>query len=106
MEKNKTFSESDYKISEKEIVKSISKLKAGKSSGLDGVKNEMLKCGQKSLVPCIEQLFNMILSTGQYPKEWKIGYIKPLYKGNHSTVFLIVDYRSFFETNKVIHESK
>ena len=76
-----TISEYDFKISEKEIVQSISKLKAGKSSGLDGVKNEMVKCGQKSLVPCIEKLLNIILSTGQYLKEWKIGYIKPLHKG-------------------------
>ena len=39
----------------------------------------MLKCGKESLVPC--KLFNIILSTGQHPKEWKIGYVKPLYKG-------------------------
>ena len=38
MEKNKTFSELDFKISEKEIVQSISKLKAGKPSGLNGIK--------------------------------------------------------------------
>ena len=41
-----------------------------------------MKCGQTSLVPCIEKKnSNMNFSTGQYPKEWKIGYIKPLYKG-------------------------
>ena len=28
------------------------------------------------------KLFNLILITGQYPKEWKIGYIKPLFKGD------------------------
>ena len=41
----------------------------------------MLTCGKKSLVSCIEKLFLTYLSTGLYPKEWKIGYIKPLYKG-------------------------
>ena len=39
MENNKR--KLDFKISEKEIVQSISKLKPGKSSGLDGVK---MKC--------------------------------------------------------------
>ena len=41
----------------------------------------MLKCGQKSLVLCIENLFNIILSTGQFLKEWKIGYINMFLKG-------------------------
>ena len=51
LEKTKTFSELDFKITANEILHSIAKLKAGKSSGLDGIKNEMLKCGQSSLLP-------------------------------------------------------
>ena len=63
-------------------MKAISKLKNKKSSGLDGSKNEMLKTGQTYLVPCIVKLFNTILSSGTYPTDWKIGYIKPIYKGD------------------------
>ena len=46
--KTKTFSELDFRITDKEILQSIAKLKAGKSSGLDGIKNEILKCSQRS----------------------------------------------------------
>ena len=74
-EKNKTFTQLDFKITEKEVVQAISKLKNKKSSGLDGIKNEMLKTGQIYLVPCIVKLSNTILSSGTYPSDWKIGYI-------------------------------
>ena len=77
--KDKSFSELDFKITEKEVMQAIVKLK---SAGLIGVKYEMLKCGQSSLTPCIVKLFNHILSSGQYPKGWKNSYIKPLYKGD------------------------
>ena len=47
---------------------------------MDGIKNEMLKAGLTQMLPCLVKLFNIILSTGNYPEEWKIGYLKPLYK--------------------------
>ena len=72
----------DFKITEKEILQSISKLKHGNSFGLDGIKNELFKCSQTYLVSCITKHFNNILSTGQYPKKWKTGYIKPIFKGD------------------------
>ena len=42
----------------------------------------MLKNSQTYLLPCIVKLFNLILSSGVYPQNWKMGYIKPLYKGD------------------------
>jgi len=36
----------------------------------------------KQLTPGLNKLFNIILSTGSDPTQWKVGYIKPLYKGN------------------------
>ncbi len=45
-------------------------------------KNEMLKCSQLHVLPCIVKLFNLILSTGVYPESWKIGYIRPIFKGD------------------------
>ena len=77
---NKTFCELDFKITTKEVSAAISKLKNKKSCGLDGIKNEMLKSGQTYLIPCIVKLFNSFLSKGVYPKKWKTGYIKPIYK--------------------------
>jgi len=80
--KQGTFSELDFRITEKEISQAILTLKNNKSAGLDGIRNEMLKCGQSSLLPCLVKLFNLILTNGQYPKEWKKSYIKPLFKSD------------------------
>jgi uncharacterized alpha/beta hydrolase family protein len=35
-------------------------LKNGKSCGMDGILNEMIKYGQHALLPCLEKLFNII----------------------------------------------
>ena len=79
-EKSKTFSELDFRLTEKEIVSATKCLKNNKSAGLDGIKNEMLKKGIQCLLPCMMKLFNLILSNGDYPKQWKVGYLKPIYK--------------------------
>jgi hypothetical protein len=79
-EKSKTFSLLDCRITEKEIIYAVTKLKNNKSAGLDGIKNEMIKAGLSQIVGCLLKLFNIILSTGVYPSDWKIGYLKPLYK--------------------------
>jgi hypothetical protein len=63
-----------------EISKAISKLKCGKSPGLDNISTNMLKCAQNELLPSIEKLFNSCLSSGNYPKNWAVGYITPIHK--------------------------
>lgn len=62
------------------MTKAIHALKNGKSTGLDCISNEMLKCSELILLPCYVKLFNSILCTGFYPKHWKTGYIIPIFK--------------------------
>ena len=45
----------------------------------------MLKNSQTYLLPSVFKLFNLILSAGVYPQNWKMGYIKPLYEGEGAT---------------------
>ena len=80
MEKIKHFCELDYRISIKEITDSISNLKNGKASGLDGIPAEMLKAGSPVLNPLLQKLFNIIFSTGFYPLQWSSAYITPIFK--------------------------
>jgi hypothetical protein len=80
IENKKSFTELDFRISEKEICKSINVLKNKKSAGLDSITNEMIKAGQNALISCLLKLFNTILSSGVYPSTWKVGYIKALFK--------------------------
>ncbi|CAC5359020.1 unnamed protein product [Mytilus coruscus] len=55
-QQRKTFSELDYKITEKEVTKAIHALKNGKSTGLDCISNDMLKC-MMPLVPVFNAPF-------------------------------------------------
>ena len=80
LEKQTTFNELDMHISKAEISKAISKLKCGKSPGLDNISTNMLKCAQNELLPSIEKLFNSCLFSGNYPKNWAVGYITPIHK--------------------------
>lgn len=76
----KTFNLLDTIIKDKEILNSISKLKNNKASGLDTIRNEMLKIGASTFLPCLKKLFNLIFSSGFYPSSWAMGYISPIFK--------------------------
>jgi hypothetical protein len=47
---------------------------------MDGILNEMIKYGQHALLPCLEKLFNIILSSGTYPKIRGEGYLITIFK--------------------------
>lgn len=66
-----------------EVQKAIKSLKNGKSCGLDGISNEMLKYGQHALTKPLTKNFSNILKTGIYPKAWAQGYISPIYKSGN-----------------------
>lgn len=82
LQKDTIFNELDMHIGVGEISKAISRLKCNKSPGLDNISNNMLKCGQNALLPCMLKLFNACLSSGNYPKNWALGYITPVHKSN------------------------
>jgi hypothetical protein len=58
----------------KEIKKCINKLKIGKSAGPDLIGNEIIKFSSSTTCKAITKLFNLILETGQYPKQWGKSY--------------------------------
>ena len=80
LENDQVFNELDYRVSESEVLSAIKQLKLDKSAGLDCILNEMIKAGQCGLLHPILKLFNLILSTGNYPTEWSLGKIIPLHK--------------------------
>lgn len=81
---SKTFNMLDSNIKDKEILQSVRKLKNNKATGLDNVKNEMLKHGVSTFLPCLSKLFNMIFSSGIYPSSWATSYITPIFKTGDS----------------------
>ena len=80
LEKIKSFTELDVRITESEISTAVSQLKMNKSPGLDNVSNNMLKFGQAYLLPSIHKIFNACFSFGKYPESWARGFIIPLHK--------------------------
>jgi exonuclease III len=75
----------DSEILESEVFIAIKKLNRGKSSGLDLISNEMLKCGSNVLRKPLLHLFNMILKSGTYPKDWATNIIVPIHKSGTTT---------------------
>ena len=62
------------------MISSVNNLKNNKAVGLDNVSSEMLKTALPVISKIFKNIFNVILSTGQYPKMWNMGYITSLYK--------------------------
>ena len=70
----------DTVLKDEEIQNSISKLKNNKSSGLDSIRNEVIKSGANIFLPCLNKLFNLIFSSGHHPAAFAKGYISPIFK--------------------------
>ena len=60
----------------------IDTLKNGKSAGIDGVKNEIIKqcLNNSSFVNTLVTLLNQIFEMGNYPNNWKTDLMKPIHK--------------------------
>ena len=48
---------------------------------MDSILNGMIiKYGRYYLLPSLERLLNDVLQSGNFPSDWNIGIIKPIYK--------------------------
>lgn len=74
-----------------EIIKIINQLKLKKAPGHDGIRAETLKEVSREISEPLAFLFNKCIEIGYFPKAFKIGIIKPLYKGGDRTE--LVNYR-------------
>ena len=75
----------DYKITSKELDSASYILRPYKSSGLDGVSNEMIKCLLKVSPKVILKLFNTILDSGKPINWWCTSIIVPIHKKGSKT---------------------
>ncbi len=57
-------------------------LDPSKSSGVDGISAKMLRSAAYSIASSLTNLFNQSLTTGIYPKEWKLARIVPIPKSD------------------------
>ena len=91
-------------FTEDELLVVVKKLKPHKAAGEDNVINEAIVQSFDKLRNFWCKLFNMILETGQVPKEWLSGMIVPIYKnkgdkkdpGNYRGITLLSCSAKFF----------
>ena len=74
------FNELNFKITLKELSQAASLLKKGKSSGTDGITNEMILSSFPYLNLYYLRIFNLIFVNSTFPKSWNINTLTPLHK--------------------------
>ena len=68
-------------ITMEEVGKAVRGTKNNKSSGMDGVTNEMMKYGGESVVKWLVRVFNICWDKRVVPEDWQNACVVPLYKG-------------------------
>ena len=65
-----------------EVTHMLSSIDVSKASGPDGIGARMLKSTAASIAPAITNLFNISLSHGKVPSEWKTACVTPIPKSS------------------------
>ena len=81
----------DLLCKEEEVFEHLTKLVIGKSTGCDGISSKMLKSTAGAIASPLTKLFNLSISTGNYPSAWKKARVVPIPKGADPT--LVNNYR-------------
>ena len=64
----------------------MNKIKTSHGFGLDEISSFFLKIAMLTLAEPLSQLFNLSLSAGVFPNQWKIARIAPIYKDGDSDI--------------------
>ena len=69
-------------FTKEEIMQGKDTLKNRKSTGIDGVRNEIIKqcLNNSSFVDTLVTLLNQVFEMGNYPNIWKTDLVKPIHK--------------------------
>ena len=75
-------------FTKKEISSCKDKLKNSKASGIDMIKNEVLKIclDDKGFLEALQLLVNKIFNEGKYPTSWKTELIRPIHKKEETSL--------------------
>ena len=74
-----------YKINQKEIRDAIHNIKSSNSSGPDDITSSFVKISAPILIPALDRIFNLSISTGVYPDNLKVAKVIPIHKKGDST---------------------
>ena len=68
-----------------EVKNEISKIKDGKSAGLDKISNKLLIAAGETIVNSLTYIFNLPINTGIFPDNLKLAKVTPIYKSGDKT---------------------
>ena len=68
-----------------EVEESLKNLKTNKATGWDQISPRILKLGAHELAAPLSKLFNSVITSGEYPNNWKKGEWVPVYKKDDKT---------------------
>ena len=71
---------------EESVWELLSNLDTTKSTGSDDISSKMLKYTADSIADPLHKLFNLSISTGTLPSDWKLGRITPIPKGANNSL--------------------
>ncbi|MES9884124.1 MAG: reverse transcriptase family protein, partial [Sedimenticola sp.] len=71
---------SEIQITQEDVMRHLTKLDTKKTPGPDGIHNKVLFELRHVLCEPLTTLFNLSVSTGSVPTEWKKAFITPIYK--------------------------
>ena len=95
----------DFKlVSENDVLKQLSSLRAKTSAGVDGISVKLFKRLRSALINPLSLIINQSLVTGIFPDKLKIAKVLPLFKKEDHTV--LDNYRpiSLLTTNSKLCE--
>ena len=81
----------DIEISIEEVQKVAKNLKTQKSPGVDGLISEVFQSSIDILCPLLVKIFNVVFSTGCYPKSCSEGAITPIVKKETLTMLIKIE---------------
>ena len=75
----------DLVVTESQVLNALNNLDTSKATGPDGLSARMLKVCAYEIAPSLCKIFNISLSQGVSPEDWRVANVTPLYKkGSHN----------------------